>query len=64
MRIKIKRPSKEGESVEERLDHITSWLCVLADTLNVTLANLSEDNFNEKARERLFVRKEENDEHS
>ena len=59
MKIKIKRPPREGATAEERLDRLTSWMCTLADTLNVTLANLSEDNFNEGARERLFIKKEE-----
>ena len=61
MKIKIKRPPTEGETVEKRLERLTSWLYTLSETLNVTLANLSEDNFNEKARERLFVKKEEDD---
>ena len=62
MKIKIKRPPREGETAEERLDRLTSWLCALSETLNVTLANLSEDNFNEKARARLFLKTEEDNE--
>ena len=62
MKLKIKRPPKEGGSTEERLERLTSWLCTLAETLNVPLANLSEDNFNEKARERIFLKKEEDNE--
>ena len=62
MKIKIKRPPTEGDTLEERLERLTSWMSTLSETLNVTLANLSEDNFNEKARERLFVKKEEDNE--
>ena len=62
MKFKIKRPPLTGDTTEERLDRMSSWLCSLSEALNVTLANLSEDNFNEKARERLFEKKEKDNE--
>ena len=46
MKFKISRPPTEGDDLRERLDKLTGWLYSLSDSLNVTLENLGEDNFN------------------
>lgn len=51
-------PVCEGESTEVRIEKLTSWLYILAETLNVTLSNISEDNFSKAAKKKIFEGKE------
>lgn len=59
LKFKIPRPPAEGENTKKQLESLVSWLCILAESLNVTLSNLSEENFSEGARKKLFDKKEE-----
>ncbi len=60
MKFNISRPPTGG-GTKEQLERLTSWLYTLAESLNVTLANLSEDNFSNAARKKIFERTEEKD---
>ncbi len=54
-------PSGGGEGAEEFIARLVSWLYILAEALNVTLSNLSEDNFSKGTRKKLFEGKENED---
>ena len=64
MKFTVNRPPMGGESTNERLDRITSWLFSLYEGLGVTLSNLGEDNFSPDAREKLFLNKEDKDDNA
>lgn len=57
MKFNIPTPPMEasGREQEERL---LSWLCALSESLNVTLSNLTEDNFSPSVKEKLFGKEE------
>ena len=58
MKFHISRPPSEGENANERIDRLISWLALLSEGLNVTLENLTEENFTERTREKLFSKEE------
>lgn len=62
MKFKISRPPIDGRNTEEKLERILSWLYSLSEQLNVVLENLTEENFSNDAKEKLFKRKENEDE--
>ena len=62
MKINISPPPRGEGNIKERLDRLTSWLNILAENLNVALANLGEENFQKGFAEKLLEGKEkEND---
>jgi len=61
MKFNIGRPPTEGKDLNEKLTRLTSWLCTLSESLNVVLSSLGEENFSDKAREKLFEKKEVED---
>lgn len=62
MKFKISRPPADGKNTEEKLERILSWLYSLSEQLNIVLENLTEENFASSAREKIFERKENEDE--
>lgn len=64
MKFNLDRPPVGRENTKEQLERLTSWLFYLCESLNVTLANLGEDNFSADAREKLFSHKEENNDNT
>ena len=58
MKFNIPAPPNVNDVSTEKL---ISWLYILAEALNVTLSNLSEDNFSKGARKKLFEGKENED---
>ncbi|MBQ2730155.1 MAG: hypothetical protein IJF69_05220 [Clostridia bacterium] len=58
MKFNISRPPTGGNT-KEQLERLTSWLYVLSENLNVTLANLGEENFSEGFQKKLLEGKEE-----
>ncbi len=61
MKFDISTPPVVTDNTGEYLERLSSWLYKLSERLNVTLANLGKENFNEAAGKKLFGEEEADD---
>ena len=64
MKFNISNPPRGTGDPNERLDSLYSWLCMLSESLNVTLSNLGEDNLQKSFTEKLFAGKEKDNDNT